>query len=387
MSDIRKVLLLLETSREYGRGLLRGIVRYANLHGSWIIERQTPFYLRSEAGKDTTSLKILTEADGIILREQKILGPARRRHIPVIVANFKKQSIPGFSQLVADDDQIGQMAAAHFLQRGFHHFAYLGYDDMFWSVRRKNSFVHQLAKAGYDAGCFKQNRVKHLRLWIKEKTDVAQWLLSLPRPTGLMACNDDRALQAMDACRQAGLKVPEEIAILGVDDDELVCNLSWPPLSSICLDLENAGYKAAALLDRMMSGKHLPPQTIFVKARHVTTRHSTDILAISDAIVVKAVRFIQEHVRQPLQISDVLSHVAISRRGLYDKFQQSLGCSVYRYIKQTRIEHIERLLSMTDMPIRQIALEMGFSSPEHISAYFYSEKGCNPLEFRKRAGI
>jgi LacI family transcriptional regulator len=387
MSDIRKVLLLMETSCEYGRGLLRGIARYANLHGSWIIKCRTQFYLRSEAGRDMTSLKALAEANGIILREQKILETARRRHIPVIVTNFKKQFVPGFSQLVADNDQIGQMAAAHFLQRGFRHFAYLGYDNMYWSVLRRNSFVHQLARAGYDTACFRQNRAKHLRLWIKEQTAVAQWLLSLPKPTGLMACNDDRALEAMDACRQVGIKVPEEIAILGVDNDELVCNLSRPPLSSICLDLENAGYQAAALLDRMMSGKHLPPQTIVVKARYVVTRQSTDILAISDAIVVEAVRFIREHIRQPLQISDVLNHVAISRRGLYDKFQQSLGCSIYRYIKRKRIEHIERLLSMTDMPIRQIALEMGFSSSDHISAYFHSEKGCNPLEFRKRAGI
>jgi LacI family transcriptional regulator len=137
----------------------------------------------------------------------------------------------------------------------------------------------------------------------------------------------------------------------------------------------------------MMNGKLRRPQTIVVKARKVTTRHSTDILAIDDSIVVKAVRFIRENARQPLQISDVLSHVAISRRGLFDKFRQSLGCSVYRYIKQTRIEYIERLLIMTDMSIGQIATEMGFANPDHISAYFRSVKGCNPLEFRKRAVI
>jgi LacI family transcriptional regulator len=385
MARIRKVLLLLETSREYGRGLLRGIAKYASLHDSWVIERQTPFYLQNAEKEEPFSLKTIGQVDGIIMREQRNIRPILRRRIPVIFASFLKQSIPGCSRLPSEDDRIGQLAAIHFLERGFRHFAYIGYEGMFWSRNRRNSFQNYLRQAGFTVEVFRPTHKKNRRSTANERNAETEWVLSLPKPVGLMACNDDRALEALGACQQAGLKVPEEIAILGVDNDELVCGLSRPPLSSICLDLENAGYQAAVLLDRMMDGKSLRPQIIPVKARHTVTRHSTDVLAVDDPVVVEAIRFIRDNIQRPVQVSDLLNGIAVSRRGLYDKFQKTLGCSVYRYIKRTRVERIEQMLTMTEMSISQIALEMGFPSSDHISAYFRSEKGCNPLEFRKHS--
>jgi LacI family transcriptional regulator len=384
MTKIKLVLLLLETSREYGRGLLRGIAHYASLHGSWIIERQTPFYLQDSRIAESFAFKTLGHIDGIIMREQKNIRPILQRRIPVIFASFLKESIPGCSRLASDDNKIGQLAAVHLLERGFRHFAYLGYEGLFWSDNRRESFRNHLRQAGYAVNVFGSNINKASRSKTNQLKATTEWLLSLPSPVGLMACNDDCALEALEICQQAGLKVPEEIAILGADNDELVCSLSRPPLSSVSLDLENAGFQAAALLDRMMEGKSRRPQIIPVKARHVVTRHSTDVLAVDDPVIVEAIRFIRDNIRRPIQVSDILNRIAVSRRGLYDKFKKTLGCSVYRYIKRTRVEHIEQMLTVTDIPIGQIALDMGFPSSDHISAYFRSEKGCNPLEFRKR---
>jgi LacI family transcriptional regulator len=186
----------------------------------------------------------------------------------------------------------------------------------------------------------------------------------------------------LTACRHAGLSVPEEVAIIGVDDDEFICTLTHPPLSSVNLSTEIAGYEAASVLDRMMRGKKYTNKIIPIQVSNIVTRQSSDILAINDPIVAQAVKFIREHVREPVQIDDVLRHVMISRRSLYDKFKRSMNCSVHGYIKKNRIEHIERLLLETEMTISQIAYHMGFSSDDHIATYFRSVKGMNPYAFR-----
>jgi LacI family transcriptional regulator len=201
-----------------------------------------------------------------------------------------------------------------------------------------------------------------------------------------MACNDDRARQVMEACKIAGLHVPEEVAIIGVDNDDLVCNLSHPPLSSIALNFERSGYEAAELLDKLMTGEKMADQRIVVRPTHIVTRQSTDILAIEDREVAKAVRFIRQHSKEPIQVSDVVDAVLVSRRSLYHQFRRVLGRSPNEEIRRTRVEQIVRMLVETNLPVSKIAFALGYSSVAHIARYFRQEKGMNLQSYRKLYG-
>ena len=379
-----KILLIIETSRTYGRKLLRGIAQYALLNGPWEIERQAPFYLQHSQAVEAMgnlSLKHAMSADGIIMREQKNIEPLIKSGIPIVIACYSTEDFD-VPTIRTDDEGIAAAAAKYYLERGYESFAFVGYDGMFWSDNRKTAFARILEEAGYKCEIYHQPKIKKQRVWEQEQKTLSEWLKKLPKPVALMACNDDRAQQVLATCRLAGLAVPEEVAILGVDNDEFLCTLMHPPLSSIGLSNEIAGYEAASVLDRMIHGEKLAKTIIPVHVTNIVTRQSSDILAIRDPVVAQSVKFIREHVREPIQIDNVLGNVAISRRSFYEKFKQTMNSSVYRYIKKVRVEHIEHLLLETEMTISQIAYHMGFNSDDHIASYFRSLKGVSPHAFR-----
>lgn len=385
MKKTFKVFILVETSREYGRELLRGIYRYANLYCSWIIQQQTPFYMMEESQQmQPIAIGSIPDVDAIIMRDLHGVGAVLKRKIPTVLIRYLNRKAAKTHLVSTADDQISQQAADYFLERGFKHFAYLGYDHMFWSEDRKKTFTAKIEQAGYTCSVFRQAKEPALRQWYREESLLSEWLKKRNKPLALMACNDDRARQAVDACRMAGLNVPEQVAIVGVDNDDLVCNLSLPPISSVALNIEETGYRVAQLLDAVLKNPKHPRETITVEPTHVVTRQSSDILAIEDAVVAEAVRFVRDHARQPIQVIDILERVPVSRRGLYDKFKRNMGCSVHHYIKRVRVAEIERLLIDTDCSVSQIAQILGFSSADHIAQYFRSQKGMNPSVFRNR---
>ena len=386
MIKVPKVILLIETSREYGRNLLRGIASYSYLHGPWTMERETPFYIKSDHRKKTSTDPSQWLADGIIMREPQNVEEILAKNIPTIFASYLNEHITGTSRIITDDAAIGRMGVEHFRERGFRYYAYMGFDDMYWSRNRCVSFQKNVLETDGQVHVFQQPKNKNERLWINEQFLVADWLKSLPKPLGLMACNDDRGQQVLAACRLADLKVPDEVAVLGVDNDEFVCNLSNPPLSSIALNTEKAGFQAAQLLDKLMAREKIPPQKINVSPTHVETRQSSDVLAIEDREVADAVRFIREHARQLIQVEDVADAVALSRRILYDRFQKILGCSVHEEIARIRVEQICRMLESTQISMLQIARSLGYDSDKHLARYFRRQKGISPLEYRKRYG-
>jgi LacI family transcriptional regulator len=199
-----------------------------------------------------------------------------------------------------------------------------------------------------------------------------------------MACADDCSQHIGEACKIADIQIPEQIGLIGVDNDDMVCELSDPPLSSIALDFAKAGYDAADLLDHLMSNQGAREKIITVHPSHIVTRASTDILAIDDKDVAMAVQFIRQHTNKLIQIADVLNHVTCSQRTLHHKFRASLGRSVHQEIKQVRIERIARLLRETDLPISTIAIKLGYSNINHISRYFQQTMNLTPLAYRKQ---
>ena len=213
---------------------------------------------------------------------------------------------------------------------------------------------------------------------------LAQWLQGLPKPVGLMACNDDCSQQVVEACKIAHLRVPEEIAILGVNNDPMICDFANPPLSSIALETEQAGYRAAECLDRIMSGQAPGAQQITVQATHVVRRPSTDVLAIDDPLVSQALHFIRTHVRRLIQVEDVAAALNTSRSTLERRFRRVSHHSLFQEITRIRIELMKQLLLETDMPVESIARSLGYPGADHIARYFQQHMHMSPSQYRAR---
>jgi LacI family transcriptional regulator len=383
MPKVRKVVLLITPSRQYTRGLLRGIAKYSRIQGLWAFYR--PLDYREPKGKERLLTLMKTwNPDGILMREPHKIEDIIAMGVPTISCPYTRERIPGITNIMTDHVNIGKMGAEHLIERGFQRFAYCGFDDWWWSRKRGEFFSKAVDQAGYPTYFYPQPRTKAKRTWDKELPIIADWLLTLPKPVGLMACNDDRGEWVIEACKIAGLNIPDEVAIVGVDNDQLICDLCAPSLSSIVLNVEKAGYEAAALLDKMMADERATRCDIHVRPTHVVIRQSTNVLAVDDASVAAAIRFICQHSKTVIQVSDVVSAVALSRRVLEKRFRTTLGRSILDEIRRTRVEQIIQMLTETAMSISDIAQALGFSDMAHISRYFRREKGMSPLAYRKR---
>lgn len=388
---MRKVILLFDTSNAASRRTIQGIAKYASIHGPWVFFREPPFYIIAN-GKLRT-IKHLPDlgnqkADGIIAHIPYTRNGSQfiPKDIPAIVSPYSIQQFPNFRNLITDSVTIGKMAAEYFLDRGFKHFAYCGFGGMYWSRERGEHFAKRIAKAGFETHFYQYGE-----LWSRRKSSktdnqmlLADWLTSLPKPLAVMACNDDRGQDITEACKIASLHVPYDVAVLGVDNDDLVCPLTNPPLSSIVVNNEKAGYEAAELLDQMMAGKKTTKRVIIAQPTHIVTRQSTDLFAVEDQDVCEALRFIYEHAKEDVHIDEIVNVTALSRRELERRFRRVLSRSILNEIKRVRIEQVVRMLVETNMPVSQIATTLGYKGVEHIARYFRQEKGTSLSAYRKK---
>lgn len=377
---VRRVLLLIESSRFSGRSLLRGVADYARLHGPWAF-----FWEPAGLEKVWPRLKSL-DADGIILRDVERLDRALASGVPTVVVGHRQREIPGVANVVTDSKAIGLMAAEHLLSCGFRHFAYCGLHGLPWSILRGESFSGRLAEAGFVTHFYPAGTSAKGPGGSRGRAVLARWLTAIPKPCGLMACNDDRGEQVIEACKIAGLQVPDDIAIIGADNDDLVCDLSDPPLSSVAINFERAGFESARVLDQLMRGLSVQDPRILVAPTHVVTRQSTNTVAIEDASLAKALRFINERSRGPLSVPDVAAACGLSRRVLEKKFRGVLRRSVLREIRRVRVSQICRMLIETHQPITLLAQSLGYTGTEHLARYFRQEIHMTPLEYRRRYG-
>jgi len=381
-----KVALLIETSRGYGRQVLRGIVDYAKHHGNW------SFYFAPGDFEQALPEMEQWGGTGIIAR---IMNARRARTVaatglPTIELDMPLQRSEadglhaGFSELVADSSAAAQMAADHLLSKGLKHYAFVGFPGHVWSDRREKAFRERIAAAGFATCVFRTTRRKQKLHWAMEQKSLAEWLLQLPRPIGLMACNDDRGREVLEACRAARIEVPEEIAVIGVDNDSLLCDLSSPPLTSVALNAERGGFAAAELLDKLMSRRVTSPQRIVVEPLYIVNRHSTNMVALDDGDVAAAMRFIRDRSNRPIRVDEVAGLVGLSRRMLEIRFRAALGRSLNDEIQRVHLETAKRLLAETDWPIEKVAHASGYNGASYLSVLFARFLGTNPTEFRRR---
>ena len=323
MAKKKKVLLAIEISRSYGRGLLRGIFRYSKMYDSWslmqspFLYNQSPYFYHNESSTKSSTLAYLrnNEVDGVIMRDERDLKAVQGLKMPVIAASYIHED-PGFPCIQTDCEGIGKLAAQHFLDRKFRNFGYCGLEKMFWSKLRRDSFQEAIIKAGYDVALYRQPKLKRDRVWTRERDFLIDWLKSLPHPVGVLVCNDDRARNVVESCILAGLRIPEDVAVLGVNNDDFICEMADESISSIAMDVQEAGFEAAKLLDKMMKSQKGSKTKIIVKPNRVVVRHSTDILAVDDNHVRSAVKFIRQHLHEPIQVTDVAGAVSLSRTAL-----------------------------------------------------------------------
>ena len=375
----RDVALLIETSNAYGRGLLQGVIHYAREHPAWGFN----FMVQGRRAEPPAWLKGWN-GDGILARIETpaIASAVARTQLPAVDLSAARllQNLPWVE---TDDAQIASLATGHLLERGFKHFAFCGDARFQWSIWREQYFAQRLREAGHD--CRTHSGWSGAGDPAAERRALVAWLRALPKPVGVLACYDIRGQQVLDACRQAGLAVPDEVAVLGVDNDELLCELAAPPLSSVIPNTHRTGYEAAALLDRMMSGEEVAAEPHLIPPLGIAARQSTDVLAIDDRDVVRAMQFIRAHACEGIDVSDVLAAVNVSRRVLEQRFRKLLRRSPHEEILHLRLARVQQLLSETDLPLYLIAESTGFEHVEYLSVAFKRELGLTPREFRERA--
>jgi LacI family transcriptional regulator len=380
-----KIILLSDFAEEYNKNILRGITRYSKDHGPWTFCKM-PTYYRETIGIDGI-LKWAKEwgADGIIgqFYNNEEVEKFTRANIPVIAQDFKER-FTDIPNITGAYKETGRLGANYFLKKGFKHFAFYGFGNIVWSRERAQGFEERIKDAGFNVHYYEHQDPNAVDLWYYKPSALSEWLRSLPKPVALMACDDNQGLHIAEAAKHAGIRIPDEVAVLGVDNDETICDLSETPLSSIELDAEKGGYEAARLMERMVAEKTCNGPDVIVKATQVVTRHSTDIFASQDKYIVSALKYIHGNLDKNLKVDQVLKEVPLSRRSLEKRFMLTTGYPVYEYIYNQRIERFTQLLLETDMTIFEIALDLGLSDSKNIARQFKQVKGLTPMEYRKK---
>lgn len=384
------VALLIETANEFGRGILRGITRYARHQGFWDIFLSTGIAESSSLSPNHKGL------DGIIARQASLNAHAWETPDPipvVLIDKEKEQCEPAhpffrFPQIVTDHEAVAEMAADHLLHQGLRSFGFFGAQKAYWSTLRCQAFCKRIREAGFPISVFEYgnpytNRSMNFVDLKRSRNLIRKWLQKLPAPAGIMACNDEWGRNLLAHCWNAGITVPDELTVLGVDNDYLLCEACIPPLTSIVMDTEQAGFNAAELLDRMMRKKRIIQGVLPVSPLRIIRRASTCVVRYDEPEVDRLIDFINRSVHLPLTVDDVVKNATSSRRTCEKKFKSVTGRTINEEILRCKIKKIKEYLLETDQNINQIAKNMAFSSASYLCRVFREQTGVTCGDFRQ----
>jgi LacI family transcriptional regulator len=383
---MRKVALYMQLSDFYEHGIARGVVRYAKAQADWRI------YGYGWMFRPLADIA-LWSGDGVIGRVEDTATADRLAALGVPVVDVAgAYARPGFTAVTNDDRLTGERAARHLLDCGFRRFAFLGVSGTRWSAERRAGFVAALKERGIEAPAPSFERP--LSSWesgigageANVRDDLADFLLSLAPPVAVFACNDTAGLRATELARRLGLAVPESLAILGVDNEDILCELSSPSLSSIQLDCEAIGFRAAETLDAMLGSAGASSGSATLPPKEVFERESTRVFASEDALVAGAVTFIRTHAHEGIDVTDVLAVASASRRCLEKRFRSAMGHSLHDEIVAAKLRRAKRLLRETGYTLDRVAEESGFGALQRFHAAFKETEGQTPGEWRHLNG-
>lgn len=374
-----KVILLIDCADEHDRKLLRGIMRYSKENGPWLFYRLLPDY-RFSSGCEEKAIEFAKswKADAIMGRwNDSKLHLLDELDIPVVLQNNRSRS-DVFSNISGDYDTTGRLAAQYFRNKLYTEYAFYGIKDIVWSEERCEGYRSEVEK-------FKGHFYSYMEQVGEDNREMTvEWLMNLPKPIAVFCCDDAHALFLTETCKISGIRVPEDVAILGVDDDDLLCHISDPTLSSIQMDVENGGYMTCKLLHEQLKSGSRKPFNVNITPLRIHERKSTSVWNITDSQVLRLIEVIENDYSRDLKMDELLQTVSLSRRSIEMRFKKVMGVTIYQYLLKVRVEHLAYLLVTTDRPYIDIVYDVGFRDYNNVSRIFRKFKGCSPQEWRRK---
>ncbi len=389
MKEMKNIALDVPQDRHYGRQVCRGVHRYARPHRPWLF-----INLQS---RDEDKTKWLRHADTIGLismqHPQTYTATARRYGLSAVGVGVWAPGgeFAGLPYVDVDPKATGEMAAEYFIGRGFRNFAMITSDKSFHPAHRGEAFVEALRRRKLACDVFDHKKKypncdEPLPAVVNtgDRARACRWLASLPKPLAVFCTDDAMGLMVCGACRRIDIHVPEEVAVLACDNDDLLCGMAYPHLSSIAVPAEQIGFEAAKLLDKLLHKSKAPKHPILLPPVGVVTRQSTDVMACDDLYVVEALRFIRENAHRGIRVENVMSEVHLSRRPLERRFKKAIGRNPFEEIRRIQVEKARMLLAQTDMTLETIAPECGFGGVTLMIPAFRKATGMTPGAYRRQ---
>ncbi|WP_315085929.1 DNA-binding transcriptional regulator [Bacteroides heparinolyticus] len=382
-----RLILLSDFTESFSYNLLKGVLAYSKSHEPWVVCRMPPSYKFTYGIEGVLKWAKTWQADAIIGRfDNEDNVELFRQHGIIAIAQDYKARFENIPNITGDYRKTGKMAAEFFLNKGFQHFAFYGYRDTVWSQERCEGFYECIAERGFGNNFHAYQEQSLDDLWFYEAPPLLSWLKSLPHPTALMACDDNQGNRITEICKVNNIKVPDKIAILGVDNDEIICNLSDPPLSSISHNIVRGGFEAAELIDRLLNDEEnnrQDMQDVVIQPINIVNRLSTDFYSTTDMHIHTALKYIHQNIASDITVSDIVKQVPLSRRLLEIRFKQITQQSIHKYIFNLRMERFAQLLLASDAPIADVAEQVGINNLKNLSRQFKILKKVSPNEYRK----
>ena len=380
-----RVLIISDFTESFSHKLLAGLVDYSRAKEQWIVRRMPPEYKAQIGIPGVIRVAKEWDVDAVIGQFEPTddIGLFAENGIVAIAQDYKKKftSIPN---VTGDYIGTGRMAARFFIDRGFKNYGFFGFNDVCWSDERCDGFRREVEAAGY-GGSFYAYRMQEIDMvWYYQRNRLREWLLSIPKPIAIMACDDNQGANLIEACHSVGIKIPSEVSVIGVDNDETLCSLGSTTLSSVQVDIERGGWEAAALVERLVADPAAPVEDVVLKPVKIVQRMSTAAFATDDQQILKAILFIHKNALKKISVSDVMAEAALSRRLLERRFKEVTGKTLYEYITAQKLKYFAEQLEDTDEQVINIALSMGENDTKSIARRFKQIYGCTPVEWREK---
>ena len=380
-----RVLIISDFTESFSHKLLAGIVDYSRQKEQWIVRRMPPEYKAQIGIPGVIRVAKEWEIDAVIAQFEPTddVGLFAENGIVAIAQDYKKKftTIPN---VTADYLGTGKMVARFFLERGFRNFGFFGFNDVCWSDERCEGFRREIETAGYGDSFYAYRMQEIHMVWYYQRNRLREWLRSLPKPIAIMACDDNQGSNLIEACHGLGIKIPSEVSVIGVDNDESLCSLGSTTLSSVQIDIEEGGRETAALVERLVADPGAPAEDVVLKPVKIVGRMSSAAFATADQQILKALLFIHRSALKKISVSDVMAEAALSRRLLERRFKSVTGKTLYEYITDQKLRHFAEQLEETDEQVINIALSMGENDTKSISRRFKQLYGCTPVEWREK---
>ncbi|NLG00206.1 MAG: substrate-binding domain-containing protein [Lentisphaerae bacterium] len=378
------VALFLATNEKAGRDKFQGVLRYMRLHTPWNIH----LVENGVGAQQLVNLKAWGVTGAIVARMPEALRFVSRAHIPTVVMDspaLYTDRLANTSFVTSDSEGVGRAAAEAFLGKGFVHFAYVpDVYDWDWSALRGQGFAMRLAAEGLPCAHYRCPNDRARKDWALDQKHLARWLHELPKPVAILAAHDARARQILETCHGNGLNVPGEVALLGVDDDEMICENTMPTLSSVQPDFEAGGYEAARLLEELMRGKTRGVCNICYGVKQVVLRESSRFAHAVDRRYLRGLEFIRLNAGTAITVTDIARHMGVSRRLAEMLFRKHVGHSILDEIQEVRLTRLKTFLSETTLPIGTITWQCGYQSENHVKRVFKQKTGLTMSQYRKQ---